>query len=192
MGCGSLRPLDGRSRTGRYSSPNPRRVSGIRPCRSRRFAPRANLLRRQVFHNLRRFRGKVIHNRRGRRGRLDGSLPAPLMNNFGNGISETTGLCTQKPGAPGRSARIRNPALQLPRVAPGVLDQAAFEHGHVFQRRAVPIMRSTRSPACLSGVPAPSDAIPAIPGFADSRPGCRLPRRARTSQSGRLLPREFC
>jgi len=42
----------------------------------------------QIVHNFRRRSGKVIHQRRRRRGRLSGGLLAPLMNNFGNGISE--------------------------------------------------------------------------------------------------------
>ncbi len=46
------------------------------------------MARRQIGYHLRRVRGQVIHNRRGLRGRLLHGLPAPLMNNFGDGFSE--------------------------------------------------------------------------------------------------------
>jgi hypothetical protein len=49
----------------------------------------------QIVHNFRLDGGKVIHQRRRRRGRLSDGLLAPLMNNFGNGISETD--CRRQP-----------------------------------------------------------------------------------------------
>src|SRR5688572_22883391 len=66
-----------------------------RPYRPRRIAPAITLDRGQVVLNLHDGRGKVIHKRRRRRGRLAKGLLAPLMNNFGNRISETA--CRRQP-----------------------------------------------------------------------------------------------
>jgi hypothetical protein len=91
VSLGSIRPWGGSLRMGRCSSYNLQEVSGARPCPIRGAAAIGVSRLRQIIHRCGKVCGKVIHNRRGRRGRLSDGLLAPLMNNFGNGISRSFG-----------------------------------------------------------------------------------------------------